>query len=321
MKGKRTQPERQRLSGFLLFRGGGGGGQRSFFCFLASVSSSSSMSDPNCEREKNGRKKAKIGELGDGQSSFRSPWYLLDAFGHIPGVGFEIFADNTWGEKAAGDGGEEAEAELDPLMIFGSGIMMMILNKLDARSVARSRLVSREWLKFASSDMIWAPKCDELWLGKAHIPHISKAPGLSKLSAYSLSLMDSKRIRTTQNDLCDHIWEFHFTEEAPSYWRNLDPYWRGTGTMMRRYFHPDGSITADPDDPVWGGHESCYTVVTGLHDDGRIREHYVRVNRWPQMSVRRKEDWSWEISNHLHCYTSVPDADKQHGTGPFFPLI
>lgn len=126
--------------------------------FLASVSSSSSMSDPIREREKNGRKKAKIGELGDGPSSFRSPWYLLDAFGHIPGVGFDIFADNTWGEKAAGDGGEEAEAELDPLMIFGWGIMMMILNKLDARSVARSRLVSREWLKVASSDMIWAPK-------------------------------------------------------------------------------------------------------------------------------------------------------------------
>ncbi|XP_073299746.1 uncharacterized protein [Primulina huaijiensis] len=224
------------------------------------------MSDPIREREKYGRKKPKTGELGDEPSSFRSPWYLLNSFGHVPGVGFENFAENIWGEKASGDGGDEAEAELDPLMIFGSGIMMMILNKLDARSVARSRLVSREWLKVASSDIIWNPK------------------------------------------------------EAPSYWRNLDPYWRGTGTMMRRYFHPDGSITADPDDPVWGGHESCYTVVTGLHDDGRIREHYVRVNRWPQMSVRRKEDWSWEISNHLHCYTSVPDADK-HGTGPFFPLI
>ncbi|XP_073299745.1 uncharacterized protein [Primulina huaijiensis] len=259
------------------------------------------MSDPIREREKYGRKKPKTGELGDEPSSFRSPWYLLNSFGHVPGVGFENFAENIWGEKASGDGGDEAEAELDPLMIFGSGIMMMILNKLDARSVARSRLVSREWLKVASSDIIWNPKCNELWLGKAHIPHILKAPGLSKLSAYSLSLMDSKH-------------------EAPSYWRNLDPYWRGTGTMMRRYFHPDGSITADPDDPVWGGHESCYTVVTGLHDDGRIREHYVRVNRWPQMSVRRKEDWSWEISNHLHCYTSVPDADK-HGTGPFFPLI
>ncbi|XP_075523825.1 uncharacterized protein LOC142556284 isoform X3 [Primulina tabacum] len=225
------------------------------------------MSDPIRKREKYGRKKPKTGELGDGSSSCRSPWYLLNAFGHVPGVEFENFAENVWGEKASRDGGDEAEAELDPLMIFGSGIMTMILNKLDARSVARSRLVCREWLKVASSDIIWDPK------------------------------------------------------EAPSYWRNLDPYWRGTGTMMRRYFHPDGSITADPDDPVWGGHESCYTVVTGLHDDGRIREHYVRVNRWPHMSVRRKEDWSWEISNHLHCYTSVPDADKQHGTGPFFPLI
>lgn len=275
------------------------------------------MSDPIRERDKYGRKKAKNAVLRDGPSSFHSPCYLFDAFGHVPGVGTENFAENVWGEEAAGDGGEEA----DPLMIFGSGIMMMILYKLEARGVARSRLVSREWLKVASSDIIWAPKCDELWLGKAHIPHISKAPGLSKLSAYSLSLMDSKRTRITRNDLCDHIWEFHFTEEAPSYWRNLDPYWRGTGSLMRRYFHPDGSITADPDDPVWGGHESCCTVVTSLHDDGRIREHYVRVNRWPQLFVRRNEDWSWEMSNRLHCYTSVPDAAKQHGTGPFFPLI
>ncbi|KZV34845.1 F-box family protein [Dorcoceras hygrometricum] len=293
------------------------------------------MSDPIREREKYDSKKAKTGESEDGPSDFHSPCDLYDAFGHIPGVAIEDFAENVRHGEAT------QEEELDPLVIFGSGIMMMmILSKLDARSVARSRLVSRQWLKLASSDIIWAPKCDELWLGKAHIPHILKAPGLSKLSAYSLSLMDSKRTRITRNDLCDHVWQFHFTEcmrqypmelfhhghlemmaylEAPSYWRNLDPYWRGTGTLMRRFFHPDGSITADPCDPVWGGHESCYTVVTGSHDDGRIREHYVRVNKWPQMSVSRKEDWSWELSNHLGCYTSFPDADKHHGTG--LPLL
>ncbi|KZV57894.1 hypothetical protein F511_03463, partial [Dorcoceras hygrometricum] len=144
--------------------------------------------------------------------------------------------------------------------------------------------------------------CEELWQGKAHIPRISKVEGLPKLAAYSLSVMDFKR-------------------NAPDYWRNLDPHWQGTGTPMRRYFHPDGSVTADSGDRVWGGHESCYTIVTGMLEDGTMRKHYVRINRWPQMSVRRKEDGRWELSNNLVCYTSIPDADKVDGTGPPFPLF
>lgn len=109
-------------------------------------------------------------------------------------------------------------------------------------------------------------------------------------------------------------------QAAPEYWRMLDPYWHGTGPPLRRYFLPDGSQTADPDDKIWGGHECCYTVVTGLLADGKIREHYVRINRWPPMHVTRKEDWSWELSNDLCTYRSLPDADKEDGTGPFFRL-
>ncbi|GFZ05414.1 hypothetical protein Acr_17g0009860 [Actinidia rufa] len=123
-----------------------------------------------------------------------------------------------------------------------------------------------------------------------------------------------------KEDLCDHVWEFHFNEVAPEYWRNLDPYWKGTGPPMRRYFHPDGSLTADPGDEVWGGHESSYSVVTSFVGEGQIREHYVRINRWSRMSVSRKENWSWEMSNNLSCYTSIPDARKEGGTGPLFPF-
>lgn len=46
----------------------------------------------------------------------------------------------------------------DPLMVFGSDILMMILTNLDARSVARSLLVSRGWCRVASSDRLWSPK-------------------------------------------------------------------------------------------------------------------------------------------------------------------
>lgn len=105
-------------------------------------------------------------------------------------------------------------------------------------------------------------------------------------------------------------------QSAPEYWRDLDPYWRGAGSPMRRYFHPDGSITAESDDKVWGGHEASYTIVTGLLSDGKVREHYVRINRWPKMSVHRNPDWSWVLRNHLYCYTSIPNA----GTGPSYPI-
>lgn len=57
------------------------------------------------------------------------------------------------------DNGDVFElAAEDPLMVLGSEIMTMILGKLDMRSVAVARLVSRGWQPLASSDRIWAPK-------------------------------------------------------------------------------------------------------------------------------------------------------------------
>jgi len=87
---------------------------------------------------------------------------------------------------------------------------------------------------------------------------------------------------------------------------------------MRRYFHPDGSHTADLEDMVWGGHECSYTIVTGIVGDGKIRENYVRVNRWPRLAVSRREDWGWEMSNVVCAYSSIPDANIEGGTGPMF---
>lgn len=109
-------------------------------------------------------------------------------------------------------------------------------------------------------------------------------------------------------------------QSAPEYWLNLDPSWKGSGPPMRRYFHPDGSQTADPTDQVWGGHESQFSIVTSYVGNGEIREHYVRINRWPPMTVIRKEDWSWELFNQLYHYNSIPDANKEGGTGPCFPV-
>lgn len=37
-------------------------------------------------------------------------------------------------------------------------------------------------------------QCEELWLGKAHIPRISMVQGITRLQAYSFSIMDGKRV-------------------------------------------------------------------------------------------------------------------------------
>uniref|UniRef100_A0A2P2KYG2 F-box domain-containing protein n=1 Tax=Rhizophora mucronata TaxID=61149 RepID=A0A2P2KYG2_RHIMU len=188
--------------------------------------------------------------------------------------------------QVGGDGGGGGVLLQDPLEVLGRDLMMKIFSNVDARSVALSLVVSRSWHGVACSDSLW-----------------------------------SLKNRITRDDLCDHVWEFHFTKTAPVYWRNLDPYWKGTGPLMRRYFHPDGSLTADTGDRVWGGHECCYSIVTSFVGNGKIREHYVRVNRWPQMTIRRKEDWSWEMSNSIYCYSSIPDAHKEGGTGPLLFLV
>ncbi|XP_024465329.1 uncharacterized protein LOC18102811 isoform X5 [Populus trichocarpa] len=174
----------------------------------------------------------------------------------------------------------------DPLDGLGRDLMLRVLNNFDARSLALCLVVSRTWNRVASSDLLWTSKN-----------------------------------RIMRDDLCDHVWEFHFTKAAPEYWRNLDPYWKGNGPPMHRYFHPDGSQTADPGDKVWGGHESCYSIVTSIIGEGKIREHYVRINRWRPLAVSRKQDWSWEMTNNLFCYSSIPDAYKEGGTGPLFLVM
>ncbi|KAF3793519.1 hypothetical protein EJ110_NYTH03702 [Nymphaea thermarum] len=221
------------------------------------------------------------------------------------------------GEVRIGSNAVVEESMTDPLVVLGPDVFSMVLDRLDARSAARSLLVSRRWFYAACDDAIWVK---ELWMDKAHIPRMAMMRGLSKLAAYSISFSDGKRTRITKDDLCDHVWEFHFKKIAPEYWRNLDPSWRGTGPPMRRYFHPDGTQTADLEDPVWGGHECKFSIVTSFVGDGRIRDHYVRINRWPRLSVSRRHDWSWELDNHLYSYSSVPDSHKVGGTGPLFPV-
>ena len=58
-----------------------------------------------------------------------------------------------------------------------------------------------------------------------------------------------------------------------------------------------------------------HIIITSYIGEARIWDHHVRINRWPPMTMSRKEDWSWEMSNDLYCYNNVPDAEKEGGIG------
>ncbi len=104
-------------------------------------------------------------------------------------------------------------------------------------------------------------------------------------------------------------------QAAPQYWRNLDPSWRGDRAPMRRYFHSNGTLTADANDPCWGGHEANYAVIDITGPGENFTKRFVRVNHWPMMQVHRKENWGWSLVSDFTVFDSLPDYEKG-GTGP-----
>ncbi|KAK9183171.1 hypothetical protein WN944_026320 [Citrus x changshan-huyou] len=69
-------------------------------------------------------------------------------------------------------------------------------------------------------------------------------------------------------------------------------------------------------------YEHSSQMFSSVVGEEMIREHHVRINRrLPHMFVSRKKDWSWEMSNILYCYSSVPDARRVGGTGPLLVCV
>ncbi|XP_031482659.1 uncharacterized protein LOC116252495 isoform X3 [Nymphaea colorata] len=116
-----------------------------------------------------------------------------------PEAGRTVAVMSEWkeerkGEVRIGSNVVVEESMTDPLVVLGPDVFSMVLDRLDARSAARSLLVSRRWFYAACDDAIWVKKVKELWMDKAHIPRMAMMRGLSKLAAYSISFSDGKRI-------------------------------------------------------------------------------------------------------------------------------
>lgn len=193
----------------------------------------------------------------------------------------------------------------DPFELLCEDVFTVVLSLLDVASLARSVSVCSKWKSIAESDFLWEKHCWQLWKDKFTERTRSLNPIEPSITAYYLSIEESRRIRITVDDLCSHSWNFWYKREAGNYWVNSDPYWRGLNPM-RRYFHRDGYISADPDDPLWGGHE-CRWNFTEMQDENSLMVS-VRINKWPPLKISRTSCWEWRMENFMVVYqTSHPN--------------
>ncbi|KAL6205998.1 hypothetical protein ACLB2K_023249 [Fragaria x ananassa] len=121
------------------------------------------------------------------------------------------------------------------------------------------------------------------------MPRLLQFRGLSRLAAYSLSVMDSKRSRNAYNFQPPQ----NTGEILILIGRALAPSCTATFILMAVKLQI----------MVMKSGAAMNPVIAPLLV-------FLKMDRWPQMFVFRKQDWSWEMSNHLFCYTSIPDSDK-----------
>ncbi|KAJ7538500.1 hypothetical protein O6H91_11G051100 [Diphasiastrum complanatum] len=159
---------------------------------------------------------------------------------------------------------EEEYLKWDPAERLGSDVMQLhIFSNLDARSLAQCSLVCKRWKGLSQVDSLWAPLCFQLWQRRAHLPlrlmHAKYPVGAYEV--YSISMADSLQKELLREEMCARIWEIQVKPSCGPYWISLDPSSHG-GAPLRRYFHCDGSLTADVNDPIWGGQESCWFIFS-----------------------------------------------------------
>jgi len=120
---------------------------------------------------------------------------------------------------------------------------------------------------------------------------------LHSVRTYSSAIAGSTRILEESWSIMEAHWSAYAALLPPWWLPQRRPSWRCVGWPRVR---------------LHSNHKLCRWRA----DQGSLRE----VNRWPPLKVSRKDDWSWELSNHLYRYNSIPDADKKGCTGPLFPV-
>ncbi|KAG6546822.1 hypothetical protein Mapa_011675 [Marchantia paleacea] len=212
--------------------------------------------------------------------------------------------DSTTTTRSCDDGVDDEPADSDPCDVLGSNVFRLILGLLDCKSLCRCLAVSAAWRRCAQDDFLWAAACQQLWAEKIHIHPTALLPSTPRLKAFQISKADSQRTRIEARDLCTVVWELRYKEHTGEYWKQLDPYYRGL-PLMRRIFHTDGHITAEPMDQIWGGHECSWTLRKSKSKGG---PPLVRINHWPPLTISRTPAWGWIMENAWVVYTSTGET-------------
>lgn len=192
--------------------------------------------------------------------------------------------------------------------ITGDIFQCHVMSLLDARSLASCSAVCTLWRDLASADNLWDRFVQEILSKRPLIPlciahRDANASAISRFLTYSIAMVDSQQRELTRGEICGRTWEIRLKPTCGPYWLAFDPTQVGN-PALNRYFHCDGSLSSDPDDPIWGGQETVWKFVRvrGAED-----EQGVQINNWPPHRLLRLKDGLWVMDNMYSLYSTVPD--------------
>ena len=113
----------------------------------------------------------------------------------------------------------------------------VFLQLYDVKTLLVSSQVNRFWRSIGSCQGLWKSACDLVWSDKVYVPIECKelyTKGQHR-SALLLSIIDSRRVRMTVEELTSNPFYFRFKSSAGSFWTENDPYWNGKGAIQVGY--------------------------------------------------------------------------------------
>ncbi|KAL4434402.1 hypothetical protein ABPG75_000843 [Micractinium tetrahymenae] len=186
---------------------------------------------------------------------------------------------------------------LDPYDALGGDLLVHIFSFLDAPTLLLCSHVSRCWQDCAADDRLWQQLAEMEWADKVYVGPAGQRTDLPWRQRFLLAEADLQRTAITVEELCAFRWTFRFKPQAGIYWLGLT-----AGLRMERLFSEDGSVSAPPDDALWGEHESRWRFCKTR--DG-VRGHYVKINHWPSLDCSRTTGGGWRMQNIWVIYEAI----------------
>jgi len=185
-------------------------------------------------------------------------------------------------------------AEVLPGLLTSSCLEAADFARCAATCSAFAHLVTRD----PSSDArLWEPACLARWATKAYDPlllHPSQLEGLSHRERYIWAERDGARTLGTGVDLCN-VFAWSISTGGPDYTIEPFPY-RLNGTYVSRLAGPRRATPG-----LAGTYVSRYKLVRAVGSTSRL----VVIDGLPAARLVRREDWGWELRNHLLVARSV----------------